>query len=117
MRISGVGGTGLGRKVRPAAGLTLDNGLWLPQGVTVGVSQSSIHMDEKNYPNAGRYDAFRFSRDFEEETSDDSGNDSADSGVDMGLEGKFKKSSAKQPLSMVNTSETFLAFSHGRHAW
>ena len=62
MRISAVAGAEIARRVRSASGITLDNGIQLPQAITVGVDQMSIHTDETFYDRPHEYDAFRFSR-------------------------------------------------------
>lgn len=67
--------------------------LVIPCGTKVGVSGYSIHRDEANYAGAAGYDAFRF--------------------VKRDGEGEKEKG----PRGLVNTSERFLGFSHGSHAW
>lgn len=95
-RVSGVGSTALARKVRPANGVTLPNGVWIPQGATVGVSMDGIHFDESFYDRPTEFDAFRFSRAREESLS-------------LGEKPKNE--------DLVTTSAHWLPFSHGIHAW
>lgn len=92
MRLGGFITRGICKLVMRPGGITLPNGVHIPQGVKVGVSQYSIHHDEDVYQNALAFDAFRFSRSENEENSD------------------------KRP-AIVRTSPTFMAFSHGPHAW
>jgi hypothetical protein len=97
-RISGVGGTGLARRVRLSGGVTLPDGTWVPQGATVGVAQHSLNTAEAHYGETGeQFDAFRFSRPREE----------------------AEKTGAPLPENedIAKTSANFLAFSHGIHAW
>ncbi|KAJ8081512.1 hypothetical protein PM082_007357 [Marasmius tenuissimus] len=97
-RFSGVGGTGLARRVRSEEGVLLPidgqdgKKVWVPKGATVGVAQAGIHFDERYYgESASKFDAFRFSRPKED-------------------------GSATTNEDLVTTSPNFLAFSHGVHA-
>lgn len=98
-RVSGVGGTGLARRVRPENGIVLQDGTWVPKGATVGVAQGGIHFDEAYYDHPNVFDAFRFSRAREEKLVDVAG------------------SETMKNEDLVTTSTHFLAFSHGLHAW
>jgi cytochrome P450 len=99
-RVSGVGGTGLARRVRPENGIVLQDGTWVPKGATVGVAQGGIHFDEAYYDHPNVFDAFRFSRAREEKL------------VDLSAGSETAKNE-----DLVTTSAHFLAFSHGLHAW
>jgi cytochrome P450 len=92
LRLNGFIERGIMKMVVAPEGVTLPDGSHIPCGTKVGVSGYSIHHDDANYPDAMRYDAFRFA------------GDQAGSGE-------------KTPRGLVNTSETFLGFSHGSHAW
>lgn len=92
LRMNGFIERGIMKKVVAPEGVTLPDGSHVLCGTKVGVSGYSIHHDETNYPDAHRYDAFRFARGQE-------------------VDGK------KRPLGLINTSDTFLSFSHGSHAW
>lgn len=94
LRLSTFMSHGMGRIVEQAGGVTLSDGLHLPQGTRIGTSTYSIHHDNAVYTNAMTYDALRFSR--------------ARECADTVLDGKN--------LSTVTTSDTFLAFGHGRSA-
>ncbi|KAI1122772.1 cytochrome P450 [Nemania abortiva] len=93
LRLNGFVERGIMKLVVAPAGVTLPDGSHIPCGTKVGVSAYSVHRDEGNYPDAARYDAFRFIR-----------------GRDGGAAG------GKRPQGLVNTSETFLGFSHGSHS-
>jgi cytochrome P450 len=80
---------GLLREVMPASGITLPDGNRIPQGTWIAVPFQSIHMDERFYPNADQFDPFRFAK--------------------VRAEG--------DRLDSTQTSETYLAFSYGRHSW
>ncbi|KAI1427670.1 cytochrome P450 [Xylaria sp. FL1777] len=96
LRMNGFIERGIMKMVVAPGGVTLPDGSHVPRGTKVGVSGYSIHHDERNYPEAKRYDAFRFVR---------------------GQDGEEVAAGAKKrPLGLVNTSETFLSFSHGSHA-
>ena len=116
MRLSSFLGRGLERKVISKEGLTLGDGCHLPRGAKVGVSVYSIHHDEGFYAQAHDYDAFRFSRPREHAPA---------SNLVLEDERTGKNTSQSDPLvtsqgeleTLVTTSETFLSFGHGRHAW
>ena len=80
---------GLLREVMPASGIILPDGNRIPQGTWIAVPFQPIHMDERFYPNADEFDPFRFAR--------------------IRAEG--------DRLDSTQTSETYLAFSYGRHSW
>ncbi|KAI2635828.1 cytochrome P450 [Hypomontagnella submonticulosa] len=92
LRLNGFIERGIMKMVVAPEGVTLPDGSHIPCGTKVGVSGYSIHHDEDIYPDANRYDAFRFAR---------------------GQRGGADK---KWPQALVNTSEKFLGFSHGSHA-
>jgi cytochrome P450 len=70
---------------------TFSNGVTLPEGVTATAPIGPIHMDDLIYPNAEKFDGFRFSR--------------------------MRDQSDSAKFHAANTSNEFLYFSHGRHAW
>lgn len=101
LRISTFKARGLERMVVAAKGVTLPDGTYLPKNTKVGVLVLSMHRDEDVYPDADRYDAFRFC---------------------TAPKAAAEKSTASPALQsghveLINTSETFLAFGHGKHAW
>ncbi|KAK5625314.1 hypothetical protein RRF57_001030 [Xylaria bambusicola] len=91
LRLNGFVERGIMKKVVAPEGVTLPDGSHIPCGTKVGISGYSIHHDEANYPDANKYDAFRFARGHE-------------------TEGK------KRPQRLVNTSDIFMSFSHGSHS-
>lgn len=93
LRFTGLGGRSLVREVVANDGVTLPNGLHLPQGARVGVAASRIHRDEQYYSEPDVYDPFRFSKLRDELPP---------------LKGLA--------LSTVTTSPEFLTFGHGRRA-
>jgi cytochrome P450 len=112
LRFSSFMSYGMGRLVVDPKGVTLVDGLHLPQGTRLGTATYSIHRDNAIYPNADKYDAFRFSRAREESLAS-----IEEAGVTNELGRKdFSKVLESKNLSIVTTSETFLSFGHGRHA-
>jgi cytochrome P450 len=98
LRLNGFIERGISKMVVARHGVEIPDGSRIPCGVKVGVSAYSVHRDEANYADAGRFDAFRF--------------------VDnekVKVKGEGERGAG--PKGLVNTSETFLGFSHGSHAW
>ena len=113
LRVSGFGGSGLARRVKAPDGITLENGVWVPNGATVGVAQRAIHFDEHFYERASEFDAFRFSRSNELLSKGGKPEETA-------VETEKGDAIAKKLLrneDLVTTSPQFLAFGHGAHAW
>ncbi|CAJ2509309.1 Uu.00g143350.m01.CDS01 [Anthostomella pinea] len=96
LRLNGFIERGIMKMVVAPGGVTLPDGSHIPRGTKVGVSGYCVHHDDDVYTDALRYDAFRFARD--------------STGGGGGGGGK------KPPWGLVNTSETFMGFSHGLHA-
>ena len=115
MRLSSFLGRGLERKV-VSKGLTLEDGCHLPRGAKVGVSVYSIHHDEGLYARAHEYDAFRFSRLREDATASENVPEDGDTGNNT-RHPDAPDTSQGRLETLVTTSETFLSFGHGRHAW
>ncbi|KAI1448540.1 cytochrome P450 [Annulohypoxylon stygium] len=92
MRMSGVSVTNLFRDVVTGE-IDVGNGLRVGPGVRMTFPTQNIHLDPDNYENPLRYDAFRFSRQFE----------------------NAKEAIGERELT-VTTTPTFLPFSYGRHA-
>ncbi|QDS76922.1 hypothetical protein FKW77_004422 [Venturia effusa] len=93
MRLWGFISRGVMKKVVAPEGVTLPSGDFLPKGTNVGITSYAVQHDESVYKNAFKFDPFRFSRP---------------------LENPLAKGA--RPLSMVTTTDDFMAFSHGRHA-
>ncbi|KAI0964896.1 cytochrome P450 [Xylaria arbuscula] len=77
-------------------GLTLDNGTHLPAGTRIGIPGRAIHRDADFYPDPSEYDAFRFSRPFEEQQGE--------------------KREASTRITTATLTDSFLSFGYGRHA-
>ncbi|KAI1159492.1 cytochrome P450 [Nemania serpens] len=93
LRLNGFIERGIMKMVVAPGGVTLPDGSRIPCGTKVGVSAYCVHHDEVNYPDAMRFDALRFVRD---------------------QEGEGAQKKRRQRL--IDTSETFLGFSHGPRA-
>ncbi|EJD07465.1 cytochrome P450 [Fomitiporia mediterranea MF3/22] len=89
-RMNGINLVSLNRKIM--SDLTLPDGTFLPAGSFLAANVIGIHRDESHYPDADKFDGFRFSRLREQSTEE----------------------SVKH--QMVFTSPDYLAFGHGRHA-
>ena len=111
-RISGFMTRGMGRLVTDPHGITNEkHGFSLPKGAYVGTDVYSVHMDPEFYPKPEEYDAFRFSRPREEFEARERQEGEALSEEDR------KESLRLKRTGFVTTSETFLPFGHGKHAW
>lgn len=102
MRVNNFMTRGVMRKVVAPEGIVNPQEGWsAPQGAVIGTDVHSVQHDSAIYPNPEEYDAFRFSRPLEEDFG----------GSDPKTISQLKK------MSLTTTSDTFLPFSHGRHAW
>lgn len=115
LRISTFMSHGMSRLVVDPKGLTMPDGLHLPPGTRIGTSTHSIHHDDEIYDNPKIYDPFRFSRARE---ATEKGNSRANGTAITNVENPkdHAKVLESKNLAMVTTSDTFLAFGHGRHA-
>ena len=108
LRMGGVVSRGLMKKVVVANGVKLPDGTHLPYGVQVGVSSYTTQRDESIYPDPNSFNAFRFCT------------ASVTSSDDRRSTSRLQATSAPARdmyAPFVKTTETFMAFSHGRHAW
>ncbi|MCJ1435851.1 hypothetical protein MMC27_005227 [Xylographa pallens] len=111
LRMGGVVSRGLMKKVVIKEGIRLPGGIHLPYGVQVGVSSYTTQRDETIYPDPDIYNASRFCQ-------------GGFGGKEVGnmeplLESTLKPTPAPARdmyAPFVKTTETFMAFSHGRHA-
>ena len=94
LRLSTFKAKGVERIVVAAQEVTLPDGTFLPPGAKVGVPVLAMHRDEDFYTAAGTFVPFRFAEGVKAAEGDVSGH-----------------------VELINSSETFLAFGHGRHAW
>jgi len=74
-----------------AGGITLSDGLRVPNGATITAPLWSIHHDEDVYPQADQYIPLRFYKMAQNQESDST--------------------------RITATSPEFLPFGHGRHVW
>lgn len=105
MRVSNFMTRNVLRKVLPKEGIENKAEGWrAPQGAFIGLDMHSVQHDPDIYPNPDTFDAFRFSRHKEESNGDMVGS------KDDGQTAQLKNT------GLITTSDTFLSFSHGRHA-
>lgn len=100
MRVSNIAVTALSRDVT-APYLDLGNGLRIPRGVRVVFPTQSIHQDPDNYKDPLRFDAFRFSRAFE---------DASD------ITGIKTNGTGQERTSCTTITPSFLSFGYGKHS-
>ncbi len=96
-RLNGFSARAISKQVIAPEGIDLPSGEHIPCGVMVGITASGAHYDNSIYPNAEEYQPFRFTDDLS--TSD----------IVDGLQSRHSP--------MVTTTDNYLAFSHGSHAW
>jgi cytochrome P450 len=92
---------GVTKTVAAPSGLTLPSGEHLPYGAKCGIASYGPHHDNSVYDNPYAFDAFRFCQERKSEVTK----------VVASKEGH------SAPRSFVTTSDYFMGFSHGRHAW
>jgi cytochrome P450 len=105
MRLWGFVSRGVLKMVVKKDGVRLPGGLHLPFGTKVGVHAHPIHHDEDTYTRPYEFDALRWCK---VESGDTEGSD---------FQKALKTGEKRKGTSLVTTSSTFMAFSHGRHAW
>jgi cytochrome P450 len=115
LRFSNFAARGIFRKIIQKDGLKNEAEGWIaPEGAFVSIDAHGVHHDESVYPNARVYDAFRFSR--EREAMEQA--EAAAGGVKGTEEEKdWKERLRMKSAGLITTSDTFLPFGHGRHAW
>jgi cytochrome P450 len=96
MRLWGFISRGVMKKVIAPHGVKLPSGEYLPPGTNVGITSFAVQHDESIYQNAMSFDPFRFSLPLEDPA--------------------HKNAQIAKPLPIITTTDTFMAFSHGRHA-
>lgn len=102
MRVSPLADIAVKRTITETLGITLSDGLHIPHGAMIAAPVYCLHHDSKFYPDRpGTYDAFRFSRPFEQER------------LDMKIE--FEAPTQKH-LAITTTKIEFLPFGYGKHA-
>ena len=108
MRVSNFMCRGVVRVVLAEEGVTNQAEGWhAPKGTFIGTDIHNTMHDPELHPNPDSYDAFRFSRPKEQ-----------DGRANGHVRASAEKADGSQlnNLDMINTSDTFLTFSHGRHA-
>lgn len=109
MRVSNFLTRGVMRKVLPEEGVENKAEGWrAPKGAYIGLDVHSVQHDPEIYPDPDTYDAFRFSRPREDDTQN-AGNRTA-------TEKNGAETLKQKNVGLITTSDTFLPFSHGRHA-
>ncbi|KAK5173339.1 uncharacterized protein LTR77_002020 [Saxophila tyrrhenica] len=101
LRLNTFKARGVERIIVKKGGVVLPSGQYLAEGTKVGVPVLPIHRDPELYDDAMSYEAFRFCTTNE---------------VAGGKNGRTESPRRAGHVELVNTSETFLAFGHGRHA-
>ena len=98
---------GLTKEVVHPRGLSLPNGTHVPRGAWLGVPVIGLHNDDRFYPEAWKYDPFRYVR-----LKQDRRNLQREAGArgDQ-VTGCSKDLDAAQP------SSTYVGFGYGKHAW
>ncbi|RFU31892.1 hypothetical protein B7463_g4405, partial [Scytalidium lignicola] len=111
LRVSTFMTHGVDRLVLPKDGITLESGMHIPQGATVGTMVWPVHHDEAYYPRASTYDPFRFSRDRERAATGCPGK-----GDESTSTNSSTTSTKGLGVTIATTNDHFLTFSHGKHA-
>ncbi|KAF1989191.1 cytochrome P450 [Aulographum hederae CBS 113979] len=109
MRLWGFISRGVMKSVVVPQGVTIPSGEHLPFGTKVGVTSYAVHHDESIYPNAMAYDPFRFSRLAEDPQF-------AEKTAEGEREREGTPEEALKAPGLITSTNTFMAFSHGRHA-
>lgn len=97
MRLWGFVSRGLLKMVVKKEGVRMPGGIHLPYGTKVGTHAHPVHHDEAIYSGANEFDPFRWY------------------GKKDVVEDAVVKE--KKGTALATTSNNFMAFSHGRHAW
>ena len=111
MRLSPIMTRNTLKKVVPKEGVTNRAQGWhAPQGLYIGLDVANTHHDPDIYPRPFSYEAFRFCSSDEAQEK----HDAAD-GMDDKTRGE-QNATADKKTTLATTSETWLAFSHGKRA-
>ncbi|MCJ1254131.1 hypothetical protein MMC24_001945 [Lignoscripta atroalba] len=107
-------------RVVAKAGVTLNNGLRLPEGVDVGIASHPIHHAENVHDNAAAYGAFRISKLREASAPSEVTSVKETEGnviQDTANKDLLVEILENENLAMASTRETSLPFWHGGHDW
>ncbi|KAL8737236.1 MAG: hypothetical protein Q9181_001890 [Wetmoreana brouardii] len=96
---------GLTKEVIRSEGLSLPDGTHIPQGGWLGIPVLGLHMDDRFYPNPGKYDPFRWAKLKMEREAAQNKEDS---------EGERNRASIKDYAGQPTS--TYVGFGYGRHA-
>jgi cytochrome P450 len=96
MRVSPFRIVSLTHIVAPGAGLDLGDGLRVRPGMRIGIPSYAVHLDPSHYENPTKFDAFRYSRIFEDD------HDNTRQAREQGLVSSY--------------SDSYFAFGYGKHA-
>ena len=105
LRVRSFLSAGLVRQVTAKEGITTPDGVYCPYGSSVGIAARGIHNDESIYPDAMKFNPFRYVNARDAILADEK-------------TGKFaeKDMIKKANYSVVSTSADYQPFGHGRHA-
>lgn len=126
MRVSNFATSLVKRKVVASGGITNPAEGWhAPYGSLLMLDLADTHHDPDLYANPDAYDAFRYARQreaYEAATIATADPHTADAGDSSEQQNKTPEQIAADAmrglkLGMVTTSDSHLAFGHGRHAW
>lgn len=102
LRLNTFKSRGVERIVVKKEGVVLPSGQYLKKGTKIGLPVLPIHRDSDIYDEALTLDAFRFCG--SDQTAEKTG-------------GRTDSPARSGHVELINTSESFLAFGHGKHAW
>lgn len=104
------------RVVASKGGVTLPNGVHVPQHTSIMVSAHEIMRDDDNYPNGAQFNPFRFSYG-RYQAQPNKSKQQVDSTADKKPQGAVLASPVRaQSLDAVTVDTTFLPFGSGKHA-
>lgn len=110
------GNRGLLRKVMKD-GITTDAGVPLKKGTIVAFLASQAQMDPEKFPNASKFDPWRFSQDLKKnEDANGLAENGNGNGVDNGNAAQEPRQKGYHKNAFVSTAPDYLPFGHGRHA-
>lgn len=90
----------------PKDGVTLPSGHHIPKGEWMGVDTVDLHHDDRFYLKPEEYDPFRFAKKHEDALL------GASKEILTGKASIYRKNQ-----SLATTSDIYLGFGHGKHAW
>ena len=94
------------REVIADDGITLPSGHFIPKGAWMCADAVDLHHDSRFYPKPEIYDPFRFAKKQDDELTEADKETLAE-----------KASIYRKNQALVTTSDIFLSFGYGKHAW